>query len=318
MSDMPDDWYVEKVSSSLVKWQLNITGGGDHGVVHSGDPSAERSSDGKMLTITTTNAITGVSHCPISGTIGSAVLDGLCPYSGFLTRLGIPTESLSVTSQTYTLSFNDVILPINPNQISVEPSQRSLSYDLSSGGSGVVAMWPVKDPVGSNGFWISNSPTYVGQSMGRMSPTLQYNIIPTGDYSTSTYICTTWNPGLSRITSSFEKTGALQSSYHVQYGTIGTDMSVIPLSSQQYCGKVGDENIPGQMMFFDTLEEASQYAKDNNLAVNAMRLWSEKTLANTRDARLGYVDFGWAMSIFQTWGTIIAWRAYKLYVFTHQ
>ena len=46
MSDMPDDWYVEKVSSSLVKWLLNITGGGDHGVVYSGDPSAEWSSDG--------------------------------------------------------------------------------------------------------------------------------------------------------------------------------------------------------------------------------------------------------------------------------
>ena len=291
MSDMPDDWYVEKVSSSLVKWLLNITGGGDHGVVYSGDPNAERSSDGKMLTITTTNAITGVSHCPISGTSGLAVLDGLCPYSGFLARLGIPTESLSVTSQTYTLSFNDVILPINPSQISVEPSERSLHYELSSGGSGVIAMWPVKGPAGSNGFWISNFPTYVGQSMGQMSPTLQYNIIPTGDYSTNAYICTTWNPSLSRITSSFEKTGALQSSYHVQYGTIGTDMSVIPLSSQQYCGKVGDENVPGQMMFFDTLEEASQYAKDNNLAVNAMRLWSEKTLANTRDARLGYVDF---------------------------
>ena len=291
MSDMPDDWYVEKVSSSLVKWQLNITGGGDHGVVYSGNPSAERGDNGKTLTITTTNAVTGVSHCPISGTSGSAVLDELCPYSGFLARLGIPTKSLSVTPQTYTLSFNDVMLPINPSQTSVEPSKRSLSYELSSGGSGVVAMWPVKSPVGSNGFWISNSPTYVGQSMGQMSPTLQYNIIPTGDYSTNAYICTTWNPSLSKITSSFEKTGALQSNYRIQYGIIGTDVSAMPSSSQQYCGKVGDENIPGQLMFFDTLEEANQYAKDNNLAVNAMRLWSEKTLANTRDARLGYVNF---------------------------
>lgn len=203
----------------------------------------------------------------------------------------MPTGSLSTAPQTYTLSFDDIVLSISPSQISVEPSERSLDYELSSGGSGVVAMWPVKGPVGSNGFWISNSPTYVGQSMGQMSPTLQYNIIPTGDYSTNAYICTTWNPSLSRITSSFEKTGALQSNYRVQYGIIGADVSAMPSSSQQYCGKVGDKNVSGQHMFFDTLEEANQYAKDNNLAVNAMRLWSEKTLANTRDARLGYVNF---------------------------
>ena len=119
--------------------------------------------------------------------------------------------------------------------------------------------------------------------------------------STNLNYCVSWDPSLIDIRKGFFEVDQedisssayppiILSDYKVQYGIIGTDMSVLPSSSQQYCGKVGDENIPGQMMFFDTLEEANTYAKQNSLAVNAMRLWSAETEANVRDGRLGGVE----------------------------
>ena len=170
-----------------------------------------------------------------------------------------------------------------------------LSWSLSNRPSGDPKTYPYRyysEIVGWSGTYIAQ-PVYTGESIYKFQ-SLVDSITYSGDTVTNVYYCNTWNPSVARISSPYSLV-SLPSK--VQYGIIGTDMSVLPSSSQQYCGKVGDENIPGQMMFFDTLEEANTYAKQDGLAVNAIRAYMPSASIDGGDNSLFLVG-EWDMKIY--------------------
>ena len=291
-SNLPDGWEIERCNNSDTL--VGVSGGTDTSVVYSGEVSCARSSSGDNLTLSWSGGVTGVRHCPVRTTVsGTALSNTTCWYSGASALIKSPTVSLTPEAGSYSMKVTRAdasIAGVGNANISVDGL--SYSWSMSNKAYGNPIIWGAYNQ--GNVGWINflnstGAPVYIGQKL-TLGNWIQLNTVPASENNIATNLnyCTSWNPSEMRLTSEFGKSNDLiLSDYKVQYGTIGTDMSVLPSSSQQYCGKVGDENIPGQMMFFDTLEEANQYAKDNNLAVNAMRLWSAETKTGVRDGYLG-------------------------------
>lgn len=301
MSDFTDKWSITKITGIT---NFSNAGSYSNGVVHAG--SANVSVDEEILNVTVSNAIAGTHHCPVKVNAGDNIIvdTDKCYFSGFTIKMVTPVDSLSSSSIAYKMIFNNFDVSVNNRPSQVLTNQQELVFNLSSQGFGnprLWALWMNKDDyVGWSDFWDTQQPIYIGERI-KLGAWLQINAVPGQSMSTNLNYCVSWDPSLIDIREEFFEADQedisssayppiMLSDYKAQYGIIGTDMSVLPSSSQQYCGKVGDENIPGQMMFFDTLEEANTYAKQNGLAVNAMRLWSAETEANIRDGRLGGVE----------------------------
>ena len=291
-SNLPDGWEIERCNNSDTL--VGVSGGTDTSVVYSGEVSCARSSSGDNLTLSWSGGVTGARHCPVRTTVsGTALSNTTCWYGGASVLIKSPTISLTPEVGSYSMKVmraDASIAGVGNANISVDGL--SYSWSMSNKAYGNPIIWGAYNQ--GNVGWINflnstGTPVYIGQKL-TLGNWIQLNTVPASENNIATNLnyCTSWNPSEMRLTSEFGKSNDLiLSDYKVQYGIIGTDMSVLPSSSQQYCGKVGDENIPGQHMFFDTLEEANQYAKDNNLAVNAMRLWSAETKTGVRDGYLG-------------------------------
>ena len=293
---LPDGYWINVAYAGI--GSVDYSGSTPTSVVHMGSGNADIMDGGASLEINIYNAVTGAMHCPISDVSGTIFDADKCYYSGAVISMVAPVESLTAETQSYTMDFDNPVISVGSNAdawVNIVP--RSGGWKLSNRGSSNATIWPIHSGSyypGWADFWTANRPIYTGQSYVNIAPTLQTNIVIGGDITTNLQYCVAWKPSQYAIVSGLSKTEdryLILSDYKAQYGIIGTDMSVLPSSSQQYCGKVGDENIPGQMMFFDTLEEANTYAKQNGLAVNAMRLWSAETKAGIRDGRLGVADF---------------------------
>ena len=291
-SNLPDGWKVSSIANHDI--HVDPQGSTSTSVVYSGQVSYVRSDDGKTLTVSWSGGVTGARHCPTKSSSGSSLGNADCRYAGASIRIWSPTASLTPELKNYTIKATDLNATVaGGGDADIAIDHLSYLWSMSNKAYGNPVIWGASGSknVGWNVFLNSSgTPIYVGQDVA-LGNWIQLNTVPTSvdNVATNLHYCTTWNPSLTRLISEFDERGSplILSDYRVQYGTIGTDMSVLPSSSQQYCGKVGDENIPGQMMFFDTLEEANQYAKDNNLAVNAMRLWSAETRSGMRDGHLG-------------------------------
>ncbi len=293
-SELPEDWSIYKVISNI---SFGVASAGESAsVVNNGTAIAERV-DSDNLRISWSGGVYGALHCPTKDSFDNPLSSPLaCFYSEADITIGIPVDSLPVAPKSYSLKFADAdATVIGGEHTVIKVSSTALTWTLSNRSYGNPIIWGGKTLTPNPGwpYMYSNSwPVYAGQQT-LLGDWIQLNTVPSGNYATNLNYCTTFNPSNTRLISGFTKNDGYpsiipsNSDYKVQYGIIGTDMSVLPSSSQQYCGKVGDENIPGQHMFFDTLEEANQYAKDNNLAVNAMRLWSDKVVSGSRDGRLG-------------------------------
>ena len=254
----------------------------------------ERSSDGKQLRISWPYAATAINKCATDDSYAN-----MCLYAAASLYLSLPTSSLPDGTNQYTINIESIDGTIDSHPVQILPDRSYYTWTIQNYAFGNPYIWGDTAPynIGWTDNWGDGNAIYAGQKV-RLGAWIQLNTIPSSldNVSTNLNYCVTWNPNEANIDDEATKatdvnSGSILSDYKVQYGVTGTDMSVLPSSSQQYCGKVGDENIPGQHMFFDTLEEANQYAKENNLAVNAMRLWSAKTRANIRDGQTITFDY---------------------------
>lgn len=291
--ELPEGWSIYNVMSNASFGMASVDKSAS--VVKNGTAVAERV-NGDSLRISWDGGVYGALHCPTKDANGSLFSSSVCFYSGADVTIGIPAGSLPVTPKSYSLKFADAdAAVIGGEHTIIKVSPTTLTWTLANRSYGNPIIWGGKTYTPNPGwpYMYSNGwPVYVGQRT-LLGDWIQLNTVPSDNYATNLNYCTTFNPGDTGLISGFTKDDGNSSiisptyDYKVQYGIIGTDMSVLPSSSQQYCGKVGDENIPGQMMFFDTLEEANAYAKQNSLAVNAMRLWSDRVISGARDGRLG-------------------------------
>ena len=288
-SNLPKEWTVLRYSTSFDSIYGSDSSISNVTMAYPGGVQLHQSDDGSELTITWSGAATAVRHCQESYDKTK------CYYSGVTILIGIPSSSLTQTATEYAISMEDIKLNVDGySEITIKPDRSSYTWWLQSSAYGNPLIWggfyKNASNIGWDRYYAIYQPIYTGE-VANFGAWVQLNTVPlsVNNIATNLNFCTTFNPDMGRLVQSFEKapSGVILSGYKVQYGIIGTDMSVLPSSSQQYCGKVGDENIPGQMMFFDTLEEANQYAKDNNLAVNAMRLWSAETRSGVRNGHLG-------------------------------
>ena len=270
MSSMPKGWKVYSVSDR--GFVMSPSGSGETSVVYSGKAGAYKKDDNTMV-ITRTGSVTAALHCPErrSDTSNTFPYEE-CYYSVANVKVASPLSSLTDAPKTYSMSVEPFAVSTGGSSMVEVIGANWLIWELSSRSRGEPSIYPYlyyERIVGWTGSYVGQ-PVYTGEYIYKLQSRVD-NIFYSGDMATNVNYCNTWNPSVARTDSSYSP---INSSSIVQYGIIGTDMSVLPSSSQQYCGKVGDENIPGQHMFFDTLEEANAYAKQNNLAVNAIRVYT--------------------------------------------
>ena len=312
-SDLPDGWEI--YYSSRGYSNILAAGRGETSMLESGSAFAEQSSDGSSVVVGAKNSATAVLHCPSRMSSGESISSQQCYYSGVSVAVKVPVESLSAELEPYSVRVSQFTVNIfGGDDAIVLPSPESYTWYLSGEGYGNPKLWGflyLNNP-GWVSYYASYQPVYTGETVS-LGNWVQLNTNPAGNIVNNLMFCSTWNPSQVVLVSEFVKSdessykNIIIGDYKAQYGIIGADMSVLPSSSQQYCGKVGDENIPGQMVFFDTLEEANTYAKQNGLAVNAMRLWSAETTSGLRDGVLG----GFDMALISTTNTTTGLREIK-------
>ena len=292
MSDMPDGWRVHSVSD--YGFVMLPEGSGETSVVYSGRASAYKKNSNTMV-VAHADSVTAALHCPARrGDSSDRFPYEQCYYSVADIKVASPLSSLTDTPKVYSMSIEPFTISAGGlSTVDVELNYK-LSWSLSNRPSGNPRTYPYlyySKIVGWSGTYVAQ-PVYTGESIYKFQ-SLVDRITYSGNTVTNVYYCNTWNPSVARISSPYSL-ASLPSK--VQYGIIGTDMSVLPSSSQQYCGKVGDENIPGQMMFFDTLEEANTYAKQNGLAVNVIRAYTPSVSID--DGSNSFLIGEWDMKIY--------------------
>ena len=253
-SELPEDWSIYRVISNVA---FGVASAGESAsVVNNGTAIAERV-DSDNLRISWSGGVYGALHCPTKDSFDNPLSSPLaCFYSEADITIGIPVDSLPVAPKSYSLKFADAdATVIGGEHTVIKVSSTTLTWTLSNRSYGNPRIWGGKTLTPNPGwpYMYSNSwPVYAGQRT-LLGDWIQLNTVPSGNYATNLNYCTTFNPSNTRLISGFTKNDGYSSiipsnsDYKVQYGTIGTDMSVLPSSSQQYCGKVGDENIPGQI-----------------------------------------------------------------------
>ena len=250
IAPLDNEWSIDFDTSALPSgWKVGVcrnydtlvgpVGGTDKSVVYSGDVSCAESEDGNLLTVTWLGGVTGAGYCPIKNQSGGALNSRTCLYAGAAVLIDSPTVSLTPESKDYSMRATDikaVIAGVGSADIPID--NLSYSWQMSNRAYGTPIIWGSSGS--SNIGWVnflntSGTPVHVGQNIA-LGDWIQLNTVPTSvdNIANNLNYCTTWNPSVTRIISGLSKSGLLiLGDYRVQYGVIGTDMSVLPPSLAQ-------------------------------------------------------------------------------------
>ena len=286
-SSLPSGWYVSNLWTSYR--YITGSGGKVSSMVHSGSLSTEKLDGGNALKVVWRGAVTGAKHCPTRQTTSSETVDKTkCFYTGATISIASPMSSLTSEQRGYKTAYSQFTTKlIGGGETVISPDVQSQTWTMSNKAYGNPVVVGGSAHAGWKSFWDNNYPVYTGESL-TIDANISMSAVTQGSTASNLQYCVAWSPAQYTLSSDFTwNKSTVSSSYSVQYGIIGTDMSILPSSSQQYCGKYGDTNIENQRMFFNTLEEANAYAKQHNLKVNAMRLWSKEVKAGIRDVTVG-------------------------------
>ena len=304
ISGMPDGFQLDAVSSVM----SNLTSSRPdlpYSVIYLGRASGTQMNN--LVKVSVADAATATQRCPTAFQNDAALDDTKCYFSGFIVDAHIPTNELTDTPAEYSVTALPLDVDVDGGAISVDVDNPTLVYSLSNRGSGnsqIWASWQIGSdsfiPTGWRDFWSPDQPVYVGEDV-KLGTWLQINAVPGQSEATNLDYCVTWNPSTTKLTSSFQRSpelsgtyrGIILADYGVEYGIIGDDTATLPSSSKLSCGiykndsrNVVNSDSEAGRAFFDTLEEANAYARERGLAVNAVRLWSARTLANFRDGKM--------------------------------
>ena len=290
LSELPGRITVSRLGGNVMAgggMYLGSSGSYASSVVYSGSATASIDNELDKLIFSMENSVTATKHCPTQITSGTGIKwQNRCYYSGAVVYLNVPAADVPSTITQYSMYIDPISLDIaGGGSSNVNLSSGVVNWNLTSRGYGHAFIYMSDDVPGVAAWWNNNNPVYVGENINMMNRFSSSTSL--ASYITNFYVCNTWNPDAILLSSGFSGNGSLFSDYSVQYGIIGTDMSILPNSSQQYCGKYGDPNIENQQMFFNTLDEANQYAREHNLKVNAMRLLAPKAATGVYQVTFG-------------------------------
>ena len=300
--DLPSDWYLERTEGGL--YGFHTGGDSQKSVVY---PGAAGSATTDGLTVDVQGAVTATKHCPTLNTSGVAVDSAKCYGSGFVLYIVVPADSLPDVPTSYDVAVRSLSAIVDGQALSVDIEDQTVNYTVSNRGTGnneLWASWVMEDdnvaPVAWRDFWSSDQPVYIGEN-AYLGPWLQINGVPGRSESTNLNYCVTWDPSTVRLLEPLQQSpswsgayrGAVLADYGVEYGIITTSSaSGAPSSARSSCGIYKNDERSSELdsdnnrVFFSTLDEANRYAMENNLSVNAARLWSAKTIANYRDLKI--------------------------------
>ena len=300
--DLPSDWYLERTGGGLYGFYNG--GGSQNSVVY---PGAAGSATTDGLTVDVQGAVTATKHCPTLNTSGVAVDGAKCYGSGFVLYIVVPADSLPDVPTSYDVAVRSLSAMVDGQALSVGIEDPTVNYTISNRGAGSNELWASwvmgNDnvvPVAWKDFWSSDQPVYIGEN-AYLGPWLQINGVPGRSESTNLNYCVTWDPSIVRLLEPLQQSpswsgtyrGAVLADYGVEYGIITTSSaSGAPSSARSSCGIYKNDERSSELdsdnnrVFFSTLDEANRYAMENNLSVNAARLWSAKTIANYRDLKI--------------------------------
>ena len=285
---LPRGWYTYDSWVNLDNG-VGTSGGNDDSVVWAGAVAISNEDNGARLSISFDGAAVGVLHCPVQTSAGTPLASNKCYYTGATIQLVAPATSLTDTTKRYSMQFDDYMAMGNGTMQRLNVSPISGGWNLSNRGSAQPTIRLGYNIVGWENYWGGNQPVYPGERINDSTPVLVTNVVIGSTEATNLNYCLTWNPSAYKLVHEMQKSGGgiILGDYGVEYGVIGADPSTTPSSAQVACGRYGD----GSSAFFKSLAEAEQYARNNNMQVNAMRLWSARTRAGLRDGRLGRLIF---------------------------
>jgi hypothetical protein len=294
-SQLPSGWVVlvcnaAAGSASAPTSNTHNPAGSDTAVVYGGDdPICTKSDDGTYLTITRSDAATGVAYYPNRHPSGNTyTLYGTgAYYSAGSIVIGVPVEELTDADQIFTITAYDfsAISLSGVSNTGTITNRSSWNVTMTNRGNGTGMNFAVNINDGATNS-SSHHHVHAGQTF-TLQMGAQINNVPlaTNDKADNFYSCNTFNPsGVAINGPPTWASGAPSSSSErlIEYGVIGTDMTIAPEPEEggAACGEAGD----GAPNFFASLSDAQTYATGFGLKVNAMRIWT-KTLRTGRDIR---------------------------------
>ena len=283
-SALPRGWTIGACWS--VDDSLGITswsGEGKSSVLNNGKVTCTKNSDDQLV-ISVKNAAIGYKHYPTTRTSGDAMQ--ALYYSTGSWHLLIPLDGVPDSGKTYSVRAGDFsVTTASGSKVTIAASN-AVSWRIDKNAKGHVST--LSYGTGFSVAWNGNQPIYPSESF-----TVAYdaynNENPMSDHSTNIYTCGAWNPRDLQITAPLKNDdnsilGTKIGVDGVEYGIIGTDMSVLADAGTP-CGKYGD----GNSAFFKTLDEAKKYASSKGLSVNAIRLYVAAMQSGVRDNVFGYI-----------------------------
>ena len=280
MRKFPEDWSVGSISAYT--WaNLSVTRCSNDTckMVHNGDFSYKKSTDGDYLDITISNVAMGYKHYPTQNTLGENI-NNRAYWSTYSINFYIPTSSLTENYKRYDIAFSDFqIITDGGEQTTVNFDNPSLGWNIANKNYGKSSIG--YDVRGISGSYQTGSPVYLGEQYKFYIR--QGNIVYNSDRVSNYNICQTWDSKLATLASEVglgnewddDKTSLSRFNNvkpQIEYGVVSSDGYPDPKTA---CGTVSD----GKTNFFTTLKAARDYATANGGAVNAIRLHSDVLMA---------------------------------------
>ena len=286
-SALPSGWTVTGCGITYTTYRLNLNNEGRGSVLNTGVPACTKISD-DQLAISIKNAAIGYKHYPTVDANGNAMQ--AMYYSIGSVSLSVPLDSVPDGGGTYSIKSGNFSATTASGSKATIMASNTVSWQIDKNAKARVALLSY-DGTGFQPPWLQQ-PIYPGDSF-RIKLSISTNENPMSDRSTNIYTCGTWNPRDLQITAALEKDASsikqnrfLGNTIGVEYGIIGTDMSVLADAGAP-CGKYGD----GNSSFFKTLDEAKNYASSKGLSVNAIRVYVAAMQSGVLDNIFGSIRF---------------------------
>ena len=278
-TQVPDGWIPKECGMNQSNGLgVNVS----KGIISSNKSGAssqcEKSADGNSLTITISNLVTATANYSLSTSS-----DGYF-YSANGLSLAVPISSIPSDGASFTLKvLQTSAVGINSGQFETAYVAPTLSFWITGKASGMVRIFPQYMMAWSQNF-SQTGPVYSGQTIfGSITVTTKvldsYN-------ANNLDVCVVWDADELDLQSVSPKTHVVSGGGTYDFGVVAEGT----ISSLSACGKVGD----GANGFYDSLDDARQYAESVGSRINVIRMHLPK-LANTTDDP-GFLQMFWTVA----------------------
>ena len=265
-SNMPDGWNITRCNTS-------VTGGGnlllEEEIVRGGMRSCY--SEGDIIKVVISDIATATRQYGQKRHLGDEWAYSYAFYAVGGLTISSPVSSIPLTSTIYEILIESCNANVvSTGLISIEPDKQRLAWSLDSLNTAVPKLNWHTAPGWPNSYG-ANYPLYSGEhtwfTMG-----VEKQSVQNSTYATNMRYCVTWRGNDISPTGEVEE--LTDEGVKYEFGVLGQDDFTLNESTISNCGYVGDGKTNSS--FFESYEQASDYAKSLGVSVNAIRATFDK------------------------------------------